>query len=125
MEAKRPWMIASLEPASSFRYPTTAADLAVAAIDAAERIALRFLPHALPRLAELILRHTSSGVRSHGHSDYLGDVGSCRHGDRRVDLGPHKTIRDLHEMMKTRGGVDPLGEFSVAARDELTAVKSR
>ena len=38
---------------------------------------------------------------------------------------PNKTIRDLHEMMKTKGGVDPLSEFSEAARDELTAVKSR
>jgi hypothetical protein len=38
---------------------------------------------------------------------------------------PNKTIRDLHEMMKTRRGVDPLWEFSDAARDELTAVKSR
>ncbi len=38
---------------------------------------------------------------------------------------PNKTIRELHEMMKTRGGVDPLWEFSDAARDELTAVKSR
>ena len=38
---------------------------------------------------------------------------------------PNKTIRDLHEMMKTKGGVDPLWEFSDAARDELTAVKPR
>ena len=38
---------------------------------------------------------------------------------------PNKTIRDLHEMMKSRGGVDPLREFSEAARDELMAVKSR
>ena len=38
---------------------------------------------------------------------------------------PNKTIHDLHEMMKTRGAVDPLREFSEAARDELRAVKSR
>ncbi len=175
----------------------------MAAIDEAEQIALGFLPDALPRLPELILRHRSSGVCTHGHSDDLGAVGSCRHGDRRIDLGPHdvaqperqaraeqirhdlgrredlvrdfivaasktygealvtseprapdlvnlysmvrrmrvfamprsvasaeklmlviidtyfqpnKTIRDLHEMMKTRGGVDPLWEFSDAAR---------
>ena len=37
---------------------------------------------------------------------------------------PNKTIRDLHEMMNTRGGVDPFWEFSDAARDELTAVRS-
>jgi len=36
-----------------FRYPTAAADLAVAAIDEAEQIALGFLPDALPRLPEL------------------------------------------------------------------------
>ena len=29
---------------------------------------------------------------------------------------PNKTIRDLHEMMNTRGGVDPFWEFSDAAR---------
>jgi hypothetical protein len=38
---------------------------------------------------------------------------------------PNKTIHDLHEMMKSRAGVDPLREFSEAARGELTAVKSR
>ena len=38
---------------------------------------------------------------------------------------PNKTIRELHEMMKRRGGVIPSWEFSEAARDELTAVKSR
>ncbi len=37
----------------------------------------------------------------------------------------NKTIRDLHKMMKTRGAVDPLREFSEAMRDELTALKSR
>jgi hypothetical protein len=31
---------------------------------------------------------------------------------------PNMTIRQLHEVVKT-GGVDPLKEFSEAARDEL------
>jgi len=38
---------------------------------------------------------------------------------------PNRTLRDLHEMMKSRSGVDPLREFSETARDELTAVKFR
>ena len=40
-----------------FSLPPAAADLAVAAVDEAERIAVRFLPDALPRLPELILRY--------------------------------------------------------------------
>ena len=32
---------------------------------------------------------------------------------------PNKTIRELHEMVKTGPGVDPLKAFSEAARDEL------
>jgi hypothetical protein len=38
---------------------------------------------------------------------------------------PNKTIRDLHEMMRSSGGVDPLREFSEAAGNELAALKSR
>jgi hypothetical protein len=32
---------------------------------------------------------------------------------------PNITIRQLHELVKTGPGVDPLKEFSEAARDEL------
>ena len=32
---------------------------------------------------------------------------------------PNRTVRELHEMVKTGPGVDPLKEFSEAARDEL------
>jgi len=32
---------------------------------------------------------------------------------------PNMTIRELHEMVKTGPGFDPLKEFSEAARDEL------
>jgi hypothetical protein len=35
---------------------------------------------------------------------------------------PNRTIRELHEMVKTGPGVDPLKEFSEAAREELGAL---
>jgi hypothetical protein len=38
---------------------------------------------------------------------------------------PNKTIRDLHELMKNGAGIDPLKEFSEAARDELRTLSSR
>ena len=39
-------------------------------------------------------------------------------------FAPNRTLRDLHEMIKNGANVDPLREFSEAARDELTAMKS-
>ena len=39
-------------------------------------------------------------------------------------FAPNKTIRELHEMTKTGVGIDPLKEFSEAAREELTAFTS-
>jgi hypothetical protein len=36
-------------------------------------------------------------------------------------FSPNKTIRDLHEMMKSGAGIDPLKDFSEAAREELRA----
>jgi len=38
---------------------------------------------------------------------------------------PNRTMRDLHDMLKTGAGIDPLREFSEAAREELTAFASR
>jgi hypothetical protein len=38
---------------------------------------------------------------------------------------PNKTIREVHEMMLTGKGIDPLQEFSEAARDELRAWAGR
>ncbi len=32
---------------------------------------------------------------------------------------PNRTVADLHELLKSGSGVDPLGEFSEAARKEL------
>jgi hypothetical protein len=34
-------------------------------------------------------------------------------------FAPNKTIRELHDLMKSGAGVDPLKDFSEAARDEL------
>ena len=36
-------------------------------------------------------------------------------------FAPNKTIRELHEMMKSGAGIDPLKDFSEAAREELRA----
>ena len=38
---------------------------------------------------------------------------------------PNRTMRDLHDMLQTGAGIDPLREFSEAAREELTAFASR
>jgi hypothetical protein len=35
---------------------------------------------------------------------------------------PNRTVSDLHEALKSGAGVDPLGEFSEAARKELGAL---
>jgi hypothetical protein len=37
---------------------------------------------------------------------------------------PNKTIRELHELMKSGAGIDPLKDFSEAAREELQAFTS-
>jgi hypothetical protein len=39
-------------------------------------------------------------------------------------FSPNKTIRELHELMKSGAGIDPLKEFSQAAREELGAFSS-
>jgi hypothetical protein len=36
-------------------------------------------------------------------------------------FAPNKTIRELHELMKSGTGIDPLNDFSEAAREELRA----
>jgi hypothetical protein len=36
-------------------------------------------------------------------------------------FAPNKTIRNLHELMKSGAGIDPLKDFSEAAREELQA----
>jgi hypothetical protein len=36
-------------------------------------------------------------------------------------FAPNKTIRELHELMKSRTALDPLKDFSEAAREELRA----
>jgi hypothetical protein len=36
-------------------------------------------------------------------------------------FAPNKTIRELHDMIKSGEGIDPLKEFSEAAREELRA----
>ncbi len=36
-------------------------------------------------------------------------------------FAPNKTIRELHEVMKSGAGIDPLKDFSEAAREELRA----
>ena len=40
-------------------------------------------------------------------------------------LEPNKTIREMHELMKSGVGIDPLKEFSEAAREELRPFTSR
>ena len=35
---------------------------------------------------------------------------------------PNKTVRELHEVMKSGSGIDPLKAFSVAAREELLSL---
>lgn len=37
-------------------------------------------------------------------------------------FAPNKTVRELHEMVKKGTGIDPLKEFSVAAREELRSL---
>jgi hypothetical protein len=39
-------------------------------------------------------------------------------------FAPNKTIRELHDLMKSGVGIDPLKDFSVAAREELQAFTS-
>ena len=34
-------------------------------------------------------------------------------------FAPNKTIRELHDLMKSGAGIDPLKDFSEAAREEL------
>ena len=36
-------------------------------------------------------------------------------------FAPNKTIRELHDLMKSGAGVDPPKDFSEAAREELQA----
>jgi len=36
-------------------------------------------------------------------------------------FAPNKTIRELHDLMKSGSGIDPLRDFSEAAREELRA----
>jgi hypothetical protein len=36
-------------------------------------------------------------------------------------FAPNRTIRELHELMKSGAGIDPLKDFSEAAREELQA----
>ena len=36
-------------------------------------------------------------------------------------FAPNKTIRELHDVIKSGEGIDPLKEFSEAAREELRA----
>jgi hypothetical protein len=40
-------------------------------------------------------------------------------------LAPNKTIHEMHELMKSGAGIDPLKDFSEAAREELQAFTSR
>ena len=40
-------------------------------------------------------------------------------------FAPNKTIRELHDLMKSGAGIDPLKEFSEAAREELRAFTPR
>jgi hypothetical protein len=37
-------------------------------------------------------------------------------------FAPNKTVREVHEMMKSGSGIDPLKEFSMAAREELLSL---
>jgi hypothetical protein len=37
-------------------------------------------------------------------------------------FAPNKTVREVHEMMKDGSGIDPLKEFSMAAREELRSL---
>ena len=39
-------------------------------------------------------------------------------------FAPNKTIRELHDLTKSGVGIDPLKEFSEAARQELGAFSS-
>jgi hypothetical protein len=39
-------------------------------------------------------------------------------------FAPNKTVRELHELMKSGTGIDPLKDFSEAAREELRAFTS-
>jgi hypothetical protein len=36
---------------------------------------------------------------------------------------PNKTVRDLHELIKSGVGIDPLKDFAEAARDELRSLR--
>ena len=46
-----------------------------------------------------------------------------RHGPTIIDtyFAANQTVRDVRELVKTGGGMDPLKEFSEAAREELRA----
>jgi hypothetical protein len=39
-------------------------------------------------------------------------------------FAPNKTIQELHTLMKSTAGIDPLKDFSEAAREELQALNS-
>jgi len=47
----------------------------------------------------------------------LGDHGSYA----QPYFSPNKTMRELHDLMKSRAGIDPLKDFSEAACEELRA----
>jgi len=40
---------------------------------------------------------------------------------RSAYFSPNKTMRELHDLMKSRAGIDPLKDFSEAACEELRA----
>jgi hypothetical protein len=40
-------------------------------------------------------------------------------------FAPNKTIRELHDLMSNESGIDPLKDFSEAAREELRAFPSQ
>jgi hypothetical protein len=42
-----------------------------------------------------------------------------------IYFAPNRTIADIRKLVKTGGGVDPLKDFSEAAREELRAVAMR
>ena len=71
----------------------------------------------LVALAALISRmRVQSSLRTVGSAEKIMEATISAY------FAPNRTIRELHDLMKSGAGIDPLKDFSEAAREELRAL---
>ena len=71
----------------------------------------------LVALAALISRmRVQSSLRTVGSAEKIMEATISTY------FAPNRTIRELHDLMKSGAGIDPLKDFSEAAREELRAL---